>query len=139
MENKCRLVEMEETENGYTINNLTPFYIHSHIKELLDKAKTGLQIYRDLQRIATIENTDKIISIISSANCVEDAKQELVEQFSISECTAVNLLDTPLEELSLFGAYTYDESIKIYEETVKSLTRVYDLQVAFDNIGKTDE
>lgn len=139
MENKCRLVEMTETENGYSINNLTPFYIHAHIKELLDKAKTALQIYRDLQRIATIENTDKIIRTIRSAGSIEEAKQNLVAQFSISECTADNIIDTPLDELILLGAYTYDESIIIYEETVSSLTRVYDLQVALENIGKTEE
>lgn len=138
MENNCHLVEMTETENGYCINNLTPFYIHSHIKELLDKAKTGLQIYREMRKIATIENTNKIISIITSANSVEHAKLELVEQFSISECTAVNMLETPLEELSLFGAYTYDESIKIYEETVDSLTKIYDMQVALENIEETE-
>lgn len=139
MENEARLVEMSETDNGFSINNLSPFYIHVHIREMLDKAKTGLLIYQDLQRIASIENTDVIIRIIKNAMSVEEAKQKLVEQFSINECTANNIVEMTLDELTLFGAFSYDGSIEIYEEAVKSLTRLYDMQVAFENIGETED
>lgn len=85
MENRARLVEMSETDNGYSINNLSTFFIHTHISEMLEKAKTGLTIYRDLQRIASIENTEILIRIIRTARSVEESIENLIEQFSISE------------------------------------------------------
>ena len=41
MENTARLVEMSKTDNGYSINNLSPFFIHTYISEMLEKAKIG--------------------------------------------------------------------------------------------------
>ena len=112
MENRARLVEMSETDNGYSINNLSTFFIHTHISEMLEKAKTGLTIYRDLQRIASIENTDVIIRIIRTSKTVVEAIEKLIEHFSINECTAKNIVDSSLDELSLFGVFSYEEPIK---------------------------
>ena len=139
MENTTRLVEMSETDNGYSINNLSPFYIHTHIHEMLDKAKTGLTIYHDLQRISSIENTEIIIRIIRIAKSVEESIEKLIEQFSISECTAKYIVDSRLDELSLFGAFSYEEPIKIYEEAVRSLNRIYEMQVELDNKSEIEE
>ena len=139
MENTTRLVEMSETDNGYSINNLSPFYIHTHIHEMLDKAKTGLTIYHDLQRISSIENTEIIIRIIRIAKSVEESIEKLIEQFSISECTAKYLVDSRLDELSMFGAFSYEEPIKIYEEAVRSLNRIYEMQVELDNKSEIEE
>ena len=139
MENTTRLVEMSETDNGYSINNLSPFYIHTHIHEMLDKAKTGLTIYHDLQRISSIENTEIIIRIIRIAKSVEESIEKLIEQFSISECTAKYIVDSRLEELSMFGAFSYEEPIKIYEEAVRSLNRIYEMQVELDNKSEIEE
>ena len=139
MENTTRLVEMSETDNGYSINNLSPFYIHTHIHEMLDKAKTGLTIYHDLQRITSIENTEIIIRIIRIAKSVEESIEKLIEQFSISECTAKYIVDSRLDELSLFGAFSYEEPIKIYEEAVRSLNRIYEMQVELDNRSEIEE
>lgn len=139
MENTTRLVEMSETDNGYSINNLSPFYIHTHIHEMLDKAKTGLTIYHDLQRISSIENTEIIIRIIRIAKSVEESIEKLIEQFSISECTAKYIVDSRLDELSLFGAFSYEEPIKIYEEAVRSLNRIYEMQVELDNRSEIEE
>lgn len=139
MENTTRLVEMSETDNGYSIYNLSPFYIHTHIHEMLDKAKTGLTIYHDLQRISSIENTEIIIRIIRIAKSVEESIEKLIEQFSISECTAKYIVDSRLDELSLFGAFSYEEPIKIYEEAVRSLNRIYEMQVELDNRSEIEE
>ena len=139
MENTTRLVEMSETDNGYSINNLSPFYIHTHIHEMLDKAKTGLTIYHDLQRISSIENTEIIIRIVRIAKSVEESIEKLIEQFSISECTAKYIVDSRLDELSMFGAFSYEEPIKIYEEAVKSLNRIYEMQVELDNKSEIEE
>ena len=139
MENTTRLVEMSETDNGYSINNLSPFYIHTHIHEKLDKAKTGLTIYHDLQRISSIENTEIIIRIIRIAKSVEESIEKLIEQFSISECTAKYIVDSRLDELSMFGAFSYEEPIKIYEEAVRSLNRIYEMQVELDNKSEIEE
>ncbi len=139
MENTTRLVEMSETDNGYSINNLSPFYIHTHIHEMLDKAKTGLTIYHDLQRISSIENTEIIIRIIRIAKSVEESIEKLIEQFSISECTAKYIVDSRLDELSMFGAFSYEEPIKIYEEAVRSLNRIYEMQVELDNKSEIEE
>ena len=139
MENTTRLVEMSETDNGYSINNLSPFYIHTHIHEMLDKAKTGLTIYHDLQRISSIENTEIIIRIIRIAKSVEESIEKLIEQFSISECTAKYIVDSRLDELSMFGAFSYEEPIKIYEEAVRFLNRIYEMQVELDNKSEIEE
>ena len=139
MENTTRLVEMSETDNGYSINNLSPFYIHTHIHEMLDKAKTGLTIYHDLQRISSIENTEIIIRIIRIAKSVEESIEKLIEQFSISDCTAKYIVDSRLDELSMFGAFSYEEPIKIYEEAVRSLNRIYEMQVELDNKSEIEE
>ena len=139
MENTTRLVEMSETDNGYSINNLSPFYIHTHIHEMLDKAKTGLTIYHDLQRISSIENTEIIIRIIRIAKSVEESIENLIEQFSISECTAKYIVDSRLDELSLFGAFSYEEPIKVYEEAVRSLNRLYEMQVELDKRSEIEE
>ena len=139
MENTTRLVEMSETDNGYSINNLSPFYIHTHIHEMLDKAKTGLTIYHDLQRISSIENTEIIIRIIRIAKSVEESIEKLIEQFSISECTAKYIVDSRLDELSLFGAFSYEEPIKVYEEAVRSLNRLYEMQVELDKRSEIEE
>ena len=139
MENTTRLVEMSETDNGYSINNLSPFYIHTHIHEMLDKANTGLTIYHDLQRISSIENTEIIIRIIRIAKSVEESIEKLIEQFSISECTAKYIVDSRLDELSMFGAFSYEEPIKIYEEAVKCFTKLSEMQVEFENIEETEE
>lgn len=139
MENTTRLVEMSETDNGYNINNLSPFFIHTHINEMLEKAKTGLTIYRDLQRIASIENTEVIIRIIRTASSVEESIEQLIEHFSINECTAKNIVDSTLDELSLFGAFSYEEPIKIYEEAVKNFTKLCEMQVELEKIGETEE
>ena len=139
MENTARLVEMSKTDNGYSINNLSPFFIHTYISEMLEKAKTGLSIYRDLQRIASIENTDVIIRIIRTSKTVVEAIEKLIEHFSINECTAKNIVDSSLDELSLFGAFSYEEPIKIYEEAVKCFTKLSEMQVEFENIGETEE
>ena len=139
MENRARLVEMSEIDNGYSINNLSPFYIHTHIHEMLDKAKTGLTIYHDLQRISSIENTEIIIRIIRIAKSVEESIEKLIEQFSISECTAKYIVDSRLDELSMFGAFSYEEPIKIYEEAVRSLNRIYEMQVELDNKSEIEE
>ena len=139
MGNTTRLVEMSETDNGYSINNLSPFYIHTHIHEMLDKAKTGLTIYHDLQRISSIENTEIIIRIIRIAKSVEESIEKLIEQFSISECTAKYIVDSRLDELSMFGAFSYEEPIKIYEEAVRSLNRIYEMQVELDNKAEIEE
>lgn len=139
MGNTTRLVEMSETDNGYSINNLSPFYIHTHIHEMLDKAKTGLTIYHDLQRISSIENTEIIIRIIRIAKSVEESIEKLIEQFSISECTAKYIVDSRLDELSMFGAFSYEEPIKIYEEAVRSLNRIYEMQVELDNKSEIEE
>ena len=130
---------MSETDNGYSINNLSPFYIHTHIHEMLDKAKTGLTIYHDLQRISSIENTEIIIRIIRIAKSVEESIEKLIEQFSISECTAKYIVDSRLDELSMFGAFSYEEPIKIYEEAVRSLNRIYEMQVELDNKSEIEE
>ena len=139
MENTTRLVEMSETDNGYSINNLSPFYIHTHIHEMLDKAKTGLTIYHDLQRISSIENTEIIIRIIRIAKSVEESIEKLIEQFSISECTAKYIVDSRLDELSLFGAFSYEEPTKVYEEAVRSLNRLYEMQVELDKRSEIGE
>ena len=139
MENTTRLVEMSETDNGYIINNISPFYIHAHIHALLEKAKTGLTVYHDLQRIASIENTEILIRIIRTARSVEESIENLIEQFSISECTAKYIVDSRLDELSLFGAFSYEEPIKIYEEAVRSLNRIYEMQVELDNRSKIEK
>ncbi len=139
MENRARLVEMSETDNGYSINNLSTFFIHTHISEMLEKAKTGLTIYRDLQRIASIENTEILIRIIRTARSVEESIENLIEQFSISECTAKYIVDSRLDELSLFGTFSYEEPIKVYEEAVRSLNRLYEMQVELDKRSEIEE
>lgn len=139
MENRARLVEMSEIDNGYSINNLSTFFIHTHISEMLEKAKTGLTIYRDLQRIASIENTEILIRIIRTARSVEESIENLIEQFSISECTAKYIVDSRLDELSLFGTFSYEEPIKVYEEAVRSLNRLYEMQVELDKRSEIEE
>jgi len=139
MDNTTRLVQMSETDNGYSINNLSPFFIHSHISEMLEKAKTGLTIYHDLQLIASIENTEVIIRIIRKSRSIEESIEKLVDHFSINECTAKYIVDSSLDELSMFGAFSYEEPIKIYEEAVRSLNRIYEMQVELDNRSEIEE
>lgn len=132
MEHNSKLVEMTKTDNGYTLNNLNPFYIHEHIYELHELAKTGLVIYTESQKIATIENTAIILDIIKKASSTEKAKKDLMKQFEIQDCTAQHILDMPLDELSIFGAYTYESQIELYEEAVMSLDRLTQMQATID-------
>lgn len=132
MEHHSKLVEMTKTDNGYTLNNLNPFYIHEHIYELHELAKTGLVIYTESQRIASIDNTAIILDIIKKASGVEKAKKDLMNKFAIQDCTAQHILDLPLDDLTMFGAYSYEPSIELYEEAVMSLDRLTQMQAAID-------
>lgn len=127
-----KLVEMVKTDNGYTINNLCPFFIHAHVHELLDQARKGLLIYKELQTITSIENTDIILDIIRKASDVDAARNGLMERFPISELTAQHILDSPLEELIMFGTYSYESSIEIYEEAVASFEKLFKMQAVID-------
>lgn len=132
--NKTKLMEMSETEEGYTLNNLSPFFLHRHIYELLEKSKTALLIYTELQKIASPGASEKIIDIIQKAESLNYAKNELQKEFGISEPTADNILNSQLHELLTLEADDYSDSIEIYEEAVRALTIIADKQQILDSL-----
>lgn len=135
MGNKSKLVEMEETETGYCLNNLTPFFLQDHIDELLDNAKVGLTIYTEYQRIASNDNTEVIIGIIREACDLAKAKSQLMAQFSISEYTAQSILDMRLEEVCNFGSFDYQTNVEIYKEAVSSLTKMAQMKAEHESLN----
>ena len=132
MEGNTRLVEMSETETGYTINNLTPFFLHSHINEIVDKVKTGLLIYTELQRIASTDNTSIILEIIRNARGMDAAMKTLIETFNISESTAQHILNMPLEEVCRIDGFDYTSAIRIYQEAASSFAKIAEMQASID-------
>lgn len=135
MDTNNKLVEMIETENGYTLNNLSPFFLHNHIYDMLEKTKSGLLIYTELQKICTIDNTAVIIQLIRTANNIESARQDLASRFNISKETAQHILDMQLDELSMFGAYDYQSSINMYKEAVSSMSKLAQMQYVIDSLN----
>lgn len=123
----CKLMEMTETADGFSLDNLTPFYIENHIDELLKQSKIGLKIYKDLGRIASSENMVAIIDIIKRAESEKQAKTGLIQKFQITAHTAKYLTDLPLSELTLFDTRDYASLVTRYREAVKVLTMIHNL------------
>lgn len=123
----CKLMEMTETADGFSLDNLTPFYMEKHIDELLKQAKIGLKIYKDLGRIASAENMVVIIELIKRAESEKQAKTGLIQKFQITAHTAKYLTDLPLSELTLFDTRDYASLVTRYQESIKALTMIHNL------------
>lgn len=116
-----KLMEVTTTSNGINITELSPFYLHAHIDELAEKAKTGLIIYRDLQKLTSTECVTTIIDIIKRASSVEEAKEKLISHFKIHEHSAQYLLDAELVELTSIPGSDYDWQIEYFENASHQL------------------
>lgn len=123
----CKLMEMTETADGFSLDNLTPFYMEKHIDELLKQSKIGLKIYKDLGGIASAENMVAIIDIIKRAESEKQAKTGLIQKFQITAHTAKYLTDLPLSELTLFDTRDYASLVTRYQESIKALTLIHNL------------
>lgn len=133
MKSNNQLVEMIGMRNGHYLNHLSPFYLHTHIHELLDKAKIGLQLYQELKGITTLKNFELIIDIIKKSCNKNEARNNIMKQFSVSKLTAQHILDSPIDLLTLSGAHSYDPSIELYQAAVTSLGKLAEMQAAIDS------
>lgn len=135
MECNNRLVEMIDKENGYMLNHLSPFFLHNHIYEMLDKVNEGLHIYIELQKIASSEDIESLIEIIRNARGEDVAVTEITDKFKISECSAQHILNMPIEELCRIDGVDYASAIKMYKEAASSFRKMAEMQSSIDSIN----
>lgn len=119
-----QLVEMVETEKGYNINKLSPFFLCYHTDELLTKLLFGLQISKEIQKLKESNGIDSVLSIIRESSGEDKAKISLVEQFNISEETTSYILEMSFDEFCALETTDYISLIKIFEEAIHSFKNI---------------
>ncbi len=103
---------------------------------LLEKAQARAHILEGL-RIA-LQNIDKIIKLIKSSASVEDARQGLMDKFSLSEIQANAILDMKLQRLTGLEQGKIDEEYKKVCADIKEYQAILASEKLVLNIIKKD-
>lgn len=74
----------------------------------LEKAQRRLEVVEGL--ITALDHIDEVVALISGAQSPDDARQALMERFTLSETQAKHILDMPLRRLTAL------EKLKLLEE-----------------------
>ncbi len=82
----------------------------------LDKARARLHILEGFK--IALDNIDEIIRIIRASDTTADAKEALIQNFSLSEVQAQSILDMPLRRLTGLERKSLEEE---YEEVRKAI------------------
>ncbi len=88
----------------------------------LGKAEARLHILEGL-RIA-LDNIDEVIQVIKTSQSVPDAKNALMEKFSLSEIQAQQILDMPLRRLTALERQAIDEEYEQVTAKIAELKKI---------------
>ena len=85
----------------------------------LRQAKTRLHILEGLK--IAVENIDAVIKTIRESKTQEDAKQNLIIKFKLSEIQAIAILDIQLRRLAALERQKIEEEYEMVKETIEYL------------------
>ncbi len=88
----------------------------------LDKAKDRAHILEGL--VMALEDIDKIINTIKKSKDRDDAKQNLIKKFKLSERQAVAILEMKLQQLANLERLKVEEELKEKKKLIKELTEL---------------
>ena len=105
-------------------------YFIDHRKEvILNRAKHELQKAKDRAHILEglhkcLSNIDEVIKIIKSSQNREEAQQNLIKRFKLSEIQANAILETKLSALAKLERKRIEEELKEIEKKIKELISI---------------
>lgn len=115
MENKKpKLMEMVETEEGFALNNLTPFFLHNHVYEILEMSKIALKVYTEMEKIVSLPYFKNITHL--QPDDIAIFVYRIKAEIGISEETIEYLYNHPRS----FN-HKYSPLIEIYQGVVNTL------------------
>lgn len=88
----------------------------------LEKAKERAHILEGL--MIALKNIDAVIKVIKNSKDREDAKQNLIKKFKLSERQAVAILEMKLQTLAGLERQKIEDELKAILETIKELTAI---------------
>ncbi len=74
--------------------------------------------------VIAVQNIDEVIAIIKKAEGTQDAREKLIERFSISDEQARAILDLKLARLTKLEIYKLEEEMKDLKKLIKKLTAI---------------
>ncbi len=74
--------------------------------------------------IIAVQNIDEVIAIIKKSDSTGDARNKLMERFSISEAQAQAILDLRLARLTKLEIYKLEQELKELKKLIKKLTAI---------------
>ena len=88
----------------------------------LEKAKQRAHILEGL--MIALKNIDAVIAVIKKSEDREDAKQNLIKKFKLTELQAVAILEMKLQTLAGLERKKIEDELKAILETIKELTAI---------------
>lgn len=96
--------------------------IYNRTKFDLEAAKERCHILEGL--IIAVRNIDEVIAIIKNADGVSDAREKLMERFSLSERQAQAILDLRLARLTKLEVFKLEQELEELKKTIARLEEI---------------
>ncbi len=112
-----------------SISDVLKYFI-AHRKEVVTRrTKFDLQKAQDREHILeglmiALNNIDEVIKVIKKSEDREDAKQNLMQKFKLSERQAVAILEMRLQTLAGLERQKIEDELKAIRELIKELTAI---------------